>query len=72
MSSKTIGLVFVEASVVGIFLILLVYIVKQFEKYLPIKSEILILFLAGFLFHSIFEYTGVNAWYSKEYCKLLQ
>lgn len=71
MSSKSLGLVFIEASVVGVFLILLVYIVKQFENYLPIKSEIVTLFLAGFLFHIIFEYTGVNAWYSKQYCKLL-
>lgn len=69
--SKSVGLVLFEASVVGVFLILLVYIVKQFENYLPVKSDMMVLFLAGFLFHVIFEYTGVNAWYSREYCKLL-
>jgi di/tricarboxylate transporter len=75
--SKTFGLVFLEAFVVGICLVFLVYfinqinIVKQLETYIPIKSDVIVLFISGFLFHIIFEYTGINAWYSKNYCKLL-
>lgn len=63
-----------EASVVGISLVILVYIIKKFMDYIPNfsghKQEVELLFVVGFLFHILFEYTGLNLWYSKEYCKL--
>ena len=34
---------------------------------LPIK-----LFISGYLFHIVCEYTGVNVWYSLAYCDLLK
>ena len=74
MSSKTLNVVLLEASVVGIGLVVLVYIFKQFDVYIPDLfgyKEIQTLFIVGVLFHILCEYTGLNAWYAKEYCKLL-
>ena len=75
LSAKSLNLVLIEASVVGVSLIVLVYILKQFMNYIPdfsgSKQEVEFLFVVGFLFHFLFEYTGVNLWYSKEYCKLI-
>lgn len=74
MSSKSLNLVLLEASVVGIGLVVLVYILKQLDAYIPDLfgyKEIQTLFIAGALFHILYEYTGINAWYAKEYCKLL-
>ena len=73
---KSIGLVIVEASVVGVCLILLVYLVKQYINLVPdvsgYKNDIELFFIVGFLFHILFEYSGINLWYSVEYCKLLK
>jgi len=75
-SKKSIGLVIMEASVVGVCLILLVYLVKRYINMVPdisgYKLDIELFFIVGFLFHVLFEYTGVNLWYSVEYCKLLK
>lgn len=74
-SLKSPQLVLIEASVVGICLILLVYLAKQFIDYIPDisgnKSNIELFFIVGFIFHVLFEYTGLNLWYSIQYCKLL-
>lgn len=69
LSLKPISLIFTEAVVVGIFLILFVKSIRYI--YEP-KDEMIILFLAGFLFHIAFEYSGINLWYSLEYCKLVK
>lgn len=64
-----------EAAVVGLVLIVLTYVVSiplSFMK--PSLPEVcaswnsghimeLTLFLAGFLFHFLFEITGINRWY---------
>lgn len=75
LSKKPILTIFTEATVVGICLILFVQIVKYFEDKIPNfsgkRGEYEIYFIAGFLFHVIAEWSGVNLWYSKEYCKLL-
>jgi hypothetical protein len=74
MSSKTLNLVLLEASIVGIGLVVLVYIFKQLDVYIPDLfgyKEIQTLFIVGALFHLLCEYTGVNVWYAKNYCKLL-
>jgi len=75
-SKKSIGLVIMEASVVGVCLILLVYLVKLYINMVPdisgYKYDIELFFIVGFLFHVLFEYSGINLWYSVEYCKLLK
>lgn len=74
MSSKTLKSVLFEASVVGIGLVVLFYIFKQLDKYIPDLfgyKEIQTLFIVGVLFHILCEYTGINVWYAKDYCKLL-
>lgn len=72
---KSFIVVFTEAFVVGICLVLLVYLVRQFINYIPdisgYKNDIEFYLIVGMLFHILFEYTGLNIWYSKEYCKLL-
>lgn len=76
MSKKSFTLVLTEAIIVGIFLVGFVKLVKQFllphiYNFSGYKNEIELYLIAGFLFHIIFEYSGINLWYSKEYCKLL-
>jgi hypothetical protein len=66
-SLKTVRLVAIEAIVVGICLVAFVKLVRYL--YDP-KDEMMLLFIAGVLFHIIFEYSGINLWYSIEYCKL--
>jgi hypothetical protein len=76
LSKKSITLVLTEAIIVGIFLVGIVKLTKDYIlRYIPNisgqKETIELFIVAGFLFHIGFEYTGVNLWYSKEYCKLL-
>ena len=76
MSNKSIAFVIMEAIVVGIILIIFVtftqkYILQLIPNLSGHKDTIELFFIAGFLFHITFEYTGINLWYSKEYCKLL-
>jgi len=76
LSKKTLNAVLIEAVVVGILLILMIKLVQRYLlDYIPDfsgkKDSIEVIFVSGFLLHIIFEYTGKNLWYSKEYCKLL-
>ncbi len=50
----------VEATVVGIGLVVVFVVVRMF-----VKNLYLALFVSGALFHLIAEFTGVNAWYLK-------
>ena len=73
--------VFIEACVVGIALIPMVYIAGFIAKKLVAKPSLpevcstwnqnyimeVNVFIAGFLFHMIAQYTGVNAWYVRNY-----
>ena len=74
-SRKEIKTVIFEATVVGILLIIIFKLVNYYLfDYIPnitVSKNIELLFISGFLFHIICEYTGVNIWYSKEYCKLI-
>jgi hypothetical protein len=66
---KNPDVIVLESSVVGFLLVLIFFILQNL-----INEKINItylLFLSGFLFHLIFEYTGLNKWYSLEYCKLI-
>lgn len=75
VSKKEIKTVIIEALVVGSLLIGIVKLVNDYLlKYIPNitgNKNIELLFVSGFLFHIICEYTGINMWYSKEYCKLI-
>jgi di/tricarboxylate transporter len=65
--------IIIEASVVGILLVLLFTVINTINKTFNKKiNNIYIIFISGFLFHTIFEYTGLNKWYSLEYCKLIK
>jgi hypothetical protein len=66
-SLKSVRLITIEAIVVGVCLIAFVKLIRYL--YDP-KDEMILLFMAGVLFHIVFEYTGINLWYSIEYCKL--
>lgn len=68
---KDILLVLFEALVVGIGLVVIYEIVKKLMK-MKEPSNYMVLFISGVAFHLIFEYTGVNQWYSEQYCKLLK
>ncbi len=77
VSKKPILNVFIEASIVGI---LLVFFVKFCDKYIVpllyvpnkyITYEMELYIVSGFLFHFVCEYTGLNLWYAKDYCKLI-
>jgi hypothetical protein len=82
VSFKNYTTVLIEAIVVGIGLVVLVELLKKLpsfvvllsDKALPpreYKNQMILLFVAGFIFHILCEYTGVNSWYAKNYCKLI-
>ena len=35
------------------------------------KDKIEVYFIIGFVFHIVFEWTGINLWYAQEYCKII-
>lgn len=70
LSKKTVITVLIEAIVVGICLLGLVKILGNFILTSPqtINTDIIkVIFISGFLFHIIFEYTGINFWYATNY-----
>ena len=75
LSKKSLSTVFIEATVVGICLVFFVNICKIYLMSLvpnmTSDRSMDLLFVSGFVFHVVFEYTGLNLWYSKEYCKLI-
>lgn len=75
VSKKEVKTVVIESIVVGSLLLGIVKLVNDYLlKYIPNitgNKNIELLFVSGFLFHIICEYTGVNMWFSKEYCKLI-
>jgi RsiW-degrading membrane proteinase PrsW (M82 family) len=75
---KSISTLFIESVVVGIgslilFLIVLVLLsyIKQLKDNHPVHMAVSV-FVSGMIFHLICEVSGVNIWYSKKYCELLQ
>ena len=73
---KSLQLVLTEAIIIGIITVGFIQLTKMFIlPYMPNlsgqKESVELFIIAGFLFHITLEYTGLNAWYAKEYCKLL-
>lgn len=74
---KSIPLVLFEAVIVAISLLATFYLVEWIYSKVSLsqmtKSPLVdLLLVTGFLIHIIFEYTGINRWYSIEYCKLVK
>ena len=67
---KIFKLIFIESIVVAIGLIFLFIILKYIFNN-NITNNYLLIGISGSLFHIICEYTGINIWYSKQYCKIL-
>ena len=67
----------VEASIVGILLVVLFLLTLVLLNLIPLLKKnhnihmMLSVFISGMLFHIICEYSGVNAWYSKDYCDII-
>ena len=73
---KNFTTIILEAVIVGVSMVFIsLFIDKYFDVYLPKITKIAMVdgvFYTGILAHFIFEYSGVNIWYSKEYCKILK
>lgn len=81
---KPISVIIVEAIFVGLLLIPFTYIGGFFAKFVTSKPDLadvcktwndnyimeVNLFIAGFLFHIVFQVTGLNEWYAKKYCSM--
>lgn len=65
---------FIEAPIVGI-IFLCIFAALYYLLLLTNKNKNVILymslFLSSALFHVLCEYTGINVWYSKNYCELI-
>lgn len=71
--SKQVSLVLFEAIVVGIILLVTAYAIRYAFVAAGIDAhQNAIIFISGFLFHVVFEYTGINLWYSIKYCELVK
>ena len=78
---KPLRTVLIEAIVVGLLLIPFTYVAGYIAKMIVSKPSLpdicrkwnenyimeVNLFLAGFLFHIVLEYLGINEWYAKNY-----
>jgi hypothetical protein len=62
---KPVHIVLFEALIVGALLILFYMAALK-----VVKSPLHAVFLSGAAFHLACEYTGVNAWYAKNYFKV--
>ncbi len=77
-NNKTFSQIFlIESTIIGISLVLIFSLVllsitsiKLFNDSHNIQMVLSVL-LSGIIFHILCEYTGINAWYSKDYCKQL-
>lgn len=65
---KDIIIVLIEAIIVGIFLMIFYYFI---DLALPKQHIYVKLFISGLVFHLVFEYTGINLYYVKQYKKLI-
>jgi hypothetical protein len=69
-STKPVTTVVIEAIIVGICLLFFTKLVESFMIKSSQKIDmdmIKVIFISGFLFHIVFEYTGINFWYAVNY-----
>lgn len=77
VSAKSVSRVLVEATVVGALLIIFHDItvralgMNSFSKKLAENKQVL-LFIVGVIFHTACEYSGINKWYSLDYCEKIR
>jgi hypothetical protein len=62
--------VWIESLIVGIILVALCAILFSFTTTSLSIGDYSLIFLAGALFHQLCEFSGINLWYSKNYCEL--
>lgn len=68
----------IEAPIVGTLLMILFSLILVLSNFITWFKEnhnihmMLSVFVSGILFHILCEYSGVNAWYSKDYCEILK
>jgi low affinity Fe/Cu permease len=71
---KPFSTVLVEAGVIGfIFIFISLIFFSIFKKVNGLSTtyqHYIILGVASSLFHFVCEYSGINVWYSKNYCKM--
>ncbi len=65
---KPLTSVLIEAMVVGLGLVMLLFAVQR-----AIGSNVGFwgIFITGAVFHLLCEWSGVNVWYAKNYCSIL-
>ena len=69
---KSISVVLFEAVIVGISTVLIALFVTKLSLPPLINNPMIDgIFYTGLLAHLLFEYSGGNIWYSKQYCALL-
>lgn len=78
-NKKSYGQIFlIEAPIVGFALVLLflsILFLLNFSTWFKKNHTvhmILSVLLSGMIFHILCEYTGVNTWYSRDYCEKLK
>jgi hypothetical protein len=69
MNGKGVFRILIEAFVVGLLLII---VYNPFKYIFKDINYNIILFISGAIFHIIFEYTGINIWYVKDYNNFLK
>lgn len=70
ITNKPVTTVIIEALIVGICLLGFTKLVESFIITSTVKIDMdmmKVIFLSGFLFHIVFEYTGLNFWYAMNY-----
>jgi hypothetical protein len=71
---KSITVLLLEAIIVGISLVIIALVINKLPELPTLVNNPMIdgIFYTGLIAHLLFEASGVNIWYSKNYCSLLK